>query len=195
MREVKKRKVPGADLKAKIGLEPIRGMKTLSLQCALAGVSRATVYAHRRPQLVCAVELMLCQLIDEEYTRRPFYGSRKMVCFLLKQGHVVDRKRVQRIMREMGLAGMGPGPNTSKGHPQHKVYPYLMRGVPILRPNQVWIVLMPGSTLVRTNLPWAMRCVMRWMCSGSPASDNEYHRTPRIVSLHKYVTSNQGNVL
>ena len=89
---------------------------TLSRQCALAGVSRATVYAQRKPQYVCVVELQLCRLIDEEYTRRPFYGSRKMVCFLLTQGHVVNRERVQRLMREMRLAGMAPGPNTNKTH-------------------------------------------------------------------------------
>jgi hypothetical protein len=74
-------------------------------------------------------DLLLCRLIDEEYTRRPFYGSRRMVVCLRRLGHIVNRKRVQRLMRTMGLAGMAPGPNTSGKHPKHKVYPYLLRGV------------------------------------------------------------------
>lgn len=110
---------------------------TVSQHCELAGVSRATVYAQRTPAFVCVVELLLCRLIDEKYTRQPLYGSRKTVCFLLTQGHVVNRKRVQRMMREIRLAGTGPGPNTSKAHPENTVYPYLLRGVPILRPNQL----------------------------------------------------------
>jgi putative transposase len=110
----------------------------LSQQCRLTGVPRATVYARRKPQIACDADLQLCHLIDEEYTRRPFYGSRKMVRYLMTLGRVVNRKRVQRLMRAMGLAGMAPGPNTSKPHPEHKIYPYLLRGVPVVRPNQVW---------------------------------------------------------
>jgi putative transposase len=92
-------------------------------------------------------DLLLGGLIDEEYapqeiplgdTRRPFYGSRKMVVFLKKVGHLVNRKRVRRLVRLMGRAGMAPGPNTSRPHPEHKIYPYLLRGVPVVRPNQVW---------------------------------------------------------
>ena len=79
---------------------------------------------------------MLKRLIDEEYTRHPFYGSRKMVVYLGRCGHGVNRKRAQRLMRSMGLAGMAPGPNTSWAHPQHKVYPYLLRGVPV--DTSVW---------------------------------------------------------
>jgi putative transposase len=83
-------------------------------------------------------DLLLCRLIDEQYTRRPLYGSRRMVLYLRRHGHIVNRKRVQRLMRTMGLAGMAPGPNTSGKHAQHKVYPYLMRGVDVERANQVW---------------------------------------------------------
>ena len=145
----------------------------VSQQCELAGVSRSTVYAQRKPQLVCVVELLLCRLIDEEYTRRPFYGSRKMACFLLTQGHVVNRKRVQRMMRAMGLAGMAPGPNTSKAHPEHKVYPYLLRGVPILRPNQVWstdityVRLAHGFAYLVAVIDWYSRKVLSWRISNS----------------------------
>ena len=106
-------------------------------QCALTGVARSTVYA---PQLTTETdkqELALLALIDAEYTRHPFYGSRKIKQYLRGLGHKINRRRVQRLMGILGLAGMAPGPNTSRPHPQHKVYPYLLRGVLVSRPNQV----------------------------------------------------------
>ena len=140
-------------------------------QCLLAGVSRVTVYANREAQAGCERDLLLCRLIDEEYTRRPFYGSRKMVVYLKTAGHLVNRKRVQRLMREMGLAGMAPGPNTSRPHPEHKVYPYLLRGVAITRPNQVWgtditdIRLARGCAYLVAVLDWYSRRVLSWRIS------------------------------
>ena len=100
-------------------------------QCILAGVSRATFYQHLKPKKVDESDLLLSDLIDKEYTLHPFCGSRRMVIFLKKKGHIVNRKRVQRLMQQMGLAGMAPGPNTSSAHPEHKIYPYLLRGVPV----------------------------------------------------------------
>jgi putative transposase len=151
----------------------------VSTQCQLVGVNRATVY-HRRKQkdlvnttTLCTTEQSLCRLIDEEYTRHPFYGSRKMVPYLLKQGYVVNRKRVQRLMRIMGLAGMAPGPNTSKAHPAHKVYPYLLRGVPVTRVNQVWstdityIRLPQGFVYLVAVIDWYSRKVLSWRISNS----------------------------
>uniref|UniRef100_E6QQ67 Integrase, catalytic region n=1 Tax=mine drainage metagenome TaxID=410659 RepID=E6QQ67_9ZZZZ len=111
----------------------------LTRQCELLDVNRATVYAHRaEPLPLDASELALMQLIDEEYTRHPFYGSRRMVVYLRRMNHVINRKRVQRLMGVLGLQGMAPGPNTSKPHPENKIYPYLLRGLAITRPNQVW---------------------------------------------------------
>lgn len=118
-------------------------------------------------------DLMLCHLIDEEYTRRPFYGSRRMVVYLRKKGHLVNRKRVQRLMRQMALAGMSPGPNTSKKHPSHKIYPYLLRGVEIIRPNQVWstdityIRLAHGFVYLVAIIDWYSRKVLSWRLSNS----------------------------
>ena len=107
-------------------------------QCVLAGVCRATFYAQQQPKPVDESDLLHSRLIDEEFTRHPFYGSRRMVVFLKTVGHTVNRKRVQKLMRQMGLAGMAPGPNTSCPHPEHKIYPYRLRGVAVVRPNQVW---------------------------------------------------------
>ena len=146
---------------------------SLVRQCRLAGVSRATVYAGRKPRRVAAADLLLMALIDEEYTRHPFYGSRKMVVYLAGQGHRVNRKRVQRLMRRQGLAAMAPGPNTSRPHPEHKVYPYLLRGVAVVRPNQVWssdvtyIRLAGGFAYLVAVIDWYSRKVLSWRISNS----------------------------
>lgn len=118
-------------------------------------------------------DLLLSVLIDEEYTRRPFYGSRKMVVFLKTLGHPVNRKRVQRLMRQMSLVGMAPGPNTSRPHPLHKVYPYRLRGVSVVRPNQVWstdityIRLAHGFAYLVAIIDWYSRRVLSWRISNS----------------------------
>ena len=153
----------------------IAPMPTIALkrQCALAGVSRATVYALRKPKTVDENDPMLLGLIDQEYTRHPFYGSRKMVVYLGQCGHSVNRKRVQRLMRSLGLQGMAPGPNTSRSHPQHKVYPYLLRGVAVDRPNQVWstdityIRLAKGFVYLVAIMDWYSRAVLSWRLSNS----------------------------
>lgn len=142
-------------------------------QCILAEVSRATIYAHQRPRLVDENCLLLGHLIDEEYTRHPFYGSRKMLIFLKTAGHAVNRKRVQGLMRKMGLAGMAPGPNTSRPQPGHKVYPYLLRGVFVTRPDQVWstdityIRLARGFAYLVAVIDWYSRRVLSWRISNS----------------------------
>lgn len=149
----------------------------LTRQCELAGVPRATVYrrldAASRQAHEDEIDLKLRALIDEEYTNHPFYGSRRMVVFLRACGHVANRKRVQRLMREMGLAGMAPGPATSKSHPRHKVYPYLLRGVAVTRPNQVWstdvtyVRLARGFAYLVAVIDWYSRRVLSWRISNS----------------------------
>lgn len=118
-------------------------------------------------------ELILLKLLDEEYTRHPFYGSRRMRRYLQECGYRVNRKRVQRLMQQLGLAGMAPGPNTSKPHPQHKLYPYLLRGVDIIRPNQVWstdityIRLSRGFVYLVAIIDWYSRKVLAWRLSNT----------------------------
>ena len=158
-------------------IEPEHKKLPLTRQCELAGVPRATVYrridAASRQAEEDESDLKLRALIDEEYTSRPFYGSRRMVVFLRGIGHVVNRKRVQHLMRAMGLAGMAPGPNTSRAHPRHKVYPYLLRGVPVVRPNQVWstdityIRLAKGFAYLVAIIDWYSRKVLAWRISNS----------------------------
>jgi len=146
---------------------------SVAQQCVLATVSRATVYAHQKPKPVDELDLLHSRLIDEDYTRHPFYGSRKMVIFLKTLGYIVNRKRVQRLMRAMGLAAIAPGPNTSRAHPEHKIYPYLLRGVAVVRPNQVWstdityIRLPRGFVYLVAIIDWYSRLVLAWRISNS----------------------------
>ena len=148
----------------------------VSKQCALASVNRSTVYLPFIVLFPDAGEFLLLDLIDKEYTRHPYYGSRKIMHYLRREGHRINRKRVQRLMRMMGLAGMAPGPNTSKPHPEHKIYPYLLRGVNVIRPNQVWstdityIRIPKGFMYLVAVIDWYSRKVLSWRLSNSMES-------------------------
>lgn len=133
-----KKKVRGQPLADRKGWIDKAGPLTLARQGELTGVARSTVYAPRKAAEPDPGELALLALIDAEYTRHPFYGSRKRVVYLETLGHRVHRKRVQRLMGILGLAGMVPGPATRRPHPRHKIYPYLLRGMEVDRPNPVW---------------------------------------------------------
>ena len=105
-------------------------------QCALLGLHRSGVYGPPPP--VDQADLALMRRIDALFLARPYYGSRRVMATLPADGVVVNRKRVQRLMRKLGIAALGPKRRTSKPAPGHKIYPYLLRDVPIVRANQVW---------------------------------------------------------
>ena len=146
---------------------------SIQRQCGLAGVARATVYAQRQERPPSADDKVLMDLLDAQYTETPFYGSRRMTAQLRKWGFMVNRKRVQRLMRALGLAGMAPGPNTSRPHPEHKIYPYLLRGLMIDRPGQVWstdityIRLLHGFVYLVAIMDWYSRKVLSWRISNT----------------------------
>ena len=158
----------------------------------MAGITRSTVYASHLVVAPDELELLLLVLIDAEYTLHPFYGSRKMVVHLGKAGYPVNRKRVQRLMRILGLAGMAPGPNTSCPHPQHKIYPYLLRGVNVTRPNQVWstdityVRLARGFVYLAAVIDWYSRKVLAWRLSNT--LDSEFCVDCLEQSLRSYGT-------
>jgi putative transposase len=144
---------------------------SLRRQCELLGLSRTGWYY--TPAGESEENLRLMRLIDEQYTRTPFYGSRRMTVMLQGLGHEVNRKRVQRLMRLMGLEGVAPGPRTSHTHPAHKVYPYLLRDLAIERPNQVWasdityIPMRRGFMYLMAILDWYSRYVVAWSLSNT----------------------------
>jgi putative transposase len=113
------------------------------------------------------------RLIDEEFTRHPFYGVERMAVYLRQHGWGVNVKRVRRLMRQMGLEAIYPKPKLSQAHPEHRVYPYLLRDVPIVRPNQVWstdityIRLLHGFVYLVAILDWFSRYVLSWEVSVS----------------------------
>ena len=105
-------------------------------QCALLDISRSSLYYRHKGN--ASEDLVVMKAIDQQYLATPFYGSRRMRVWLGRQGYPVNRKRVQRLMRTLGLQAIYRRPRTSKPTPGHKVYPYLLRGMEIANPNQVW---------------------------------------------------------
>lgn len=143
-------------------------------QCQLLNFPRASYYrAVNYTSGESAENLHLMRLIDEEYTRHPFYGRRQMTSHLRRQGYRVNGKRVRRLMRKMGLKSVAPSPNTSRPAREHKVYPYLLRGVEVCRPNQVWCtdityIRMPGGFVYLVAvMDWYSRKVLSWEVSAS----------------------------
>jgi putative transposase len=140
-------------------------------QCELLSLNRSTWYYAAATE--SEENLCLMRLIDEQYLRRPFFGSRRMTVWLESLGHVVNRKRVQRLMRLMGIEAIYPKPRTTQNNPEHRIFPYLLRDVAIVRPDQVWstditYVPMPrGFMYLTAVIDWYSRYVLSWQLSNS----------------------------
>ena len=140
-------------------------------QCALLGISRSSVYY--RPVGVSREDLSLMNMLDHQYLATPFYGSRRFAAWLRNQGYCVSRKRVRRLMRTMGLEAIFQRPRTSKPAPGHRVYPYLLRGVKVTQPNQVWaadityIPMARGFLYLVVIMDWYSRYVLAWRLSNT----------------------------
>jgi putative transposase len=140
-------------------------------QCELLGLARSSFYYE--PASASKENLAVMRLIDEEYTRHPFYGSRRMAVWLRQQGQEVNRKRVQRLMRLMNLEAIYPKPRLSAADRQHKVYPYLLRDVAIGRVDQVWstdityVPLAAGFLYLAAIIDWYSRYVIAWRLSNT----------------------------
>jgi putative transposase len=164
-------------------------------QCQLLNVARSGVYRPRpEPD---AEDLALMRRIDELHLEKPFYGSRRMTFELNEEGRGVNRKRVQRLMRLMGLEALVPRPGTSKAAPENKIYPYLLRDLTITEPNHVWasdITYVPmahGFLYLVAVIDWASRAVLAWRLSNTMDSGFcvealeealQKHGTPRIFN-------------
>jgi putative transposase len=144
-------------------------------QCRLLKIVRSTLYY--RPVLVSDDDLTLMRRMDELYLAAPFYGSRRMTAVLRDGGWVVNRKRVRRLMGVMGLEAIYQKPNTSRAHPDHKRYPYLLRGLTVDHPNQVWcadityIPMAKGFVYLVAVMDWFSRRVLAWRLSITMESD------------------------
>src|SRR5438105_15042255 len=148
---------------------------SVSQQCRLLAVSRSAVY--RKPAEVSPEDLAIMALIDQRYLARPYYGSRRMAVWLATQGHLVNRKRVQRLMRLLGLVAIYQRPNTSKPAAAHKIFPYLLGGLAIERVNQVWcadvtyIPMAKGFLYLVAVMDWVSRAVLAWRLSNTLGAD------------------------
>jgi putative transposase len=150
-----------------------RDHPTISIrrQCELIGLNRSSLYYE--PAGESEYNLLLMRLIDEQYTRTPFYGWPRMTAYLRRLKHQVNHKRVRRLMRLMGLQAVGPKPRTTTAAPGHRVYPYLLRGLAIERPLQVWcadityVPMQHGFMYLVAVLDWFSRYVLSWQLSNT----------------------------
>lgn len=143
----------------------------ISRQCELLGLNRATYYYQPVPESPLNLELM--RRMDEQYLQTPFYGWPRMTAWLRRQGYSVNHKRVQRLMKLMGLLAVYPKPNTSRPTPAHPTYPYLLANLVINQPNQVWcadITYLPlanGFMYLVAIMDWFSRFVLSWQLSNT----------------------------
>lgn len=152
-------------------IEPKHPQLSVARQCALLELPRSSFYRQSKPETERNLTLM--RVIDETYLAYPFFGSRQMRDWLRLQGHRVNRKRVQRLMRLLGLETIYRKPNLSQPHPTYRVYPYLLKGLVVDRPNQVWatdITYLPvtgGFAYLCAVIDWHTRCVLAWELSNT----------------------------
>jgi putative transposase len=144
-------------------------------QCRLLSLARSNLYY--QPKGESAENLWFMGIIDKQFLETPWYGSRQMARYMQRQGHKCGRHRVRRLMRLMRLVPIYQTPNTSKKHPRHKIYPYLLRGLKIERPNQVWCVdityipMQRGFLYLVAIMDWLSRKVLSWRVSNSMEAD------------------------
>jgi putative transposase len=156
-------------------IDPQDGVFSVRQQCELLGVNRSSLYY--QPQGETEENLGLMRLLDEQYTRTPYYGVLRMVAYLRSLGHEVNPKRVRRLLRTMGLEAVYQKPNISKPNPQHTIYPYLLRGLAIDRCDQVWstdityVRLASGFVYLMAVLDWYSRYVLGWALSTTLDAD------------------------
>jgi putative transposase len=150
-------------------INPLDAVLSINQQCELLGLARSSYYYDHQPE--SAYNLGLMRLLDEQYMRRPFYGSRRMRDWLRMQGHRVCRDRVRRLMRLMGIEAIYPKPRLSIKEKEHRIYPYLLRDLTIDHADQVWaadityIRLRRGFAYLVAIMDWYSRYVVSWELS------------------------------
>ncbi len=173
---------------------------SIARQTKLLGVSRSSVYYRPKPD--STEELDLLKRLDEIFTENPIYGSRRLQVALKREGILVGRRRVRRLMKKLGLWAVTPKPNTSRPHPEHKIYPYLLRGMTIDRPDQVWatdisyIPMQKGFLYLVAIMDWATRRVLSWRLSNTMTADFCVEALKEAITKYgkpKIFNSDQGS--
>jgi putative transposase len=156
-------------------VEPENPGLSITKQCELLQISRSSWYYEALGE--SELNLTLMRLIDGQFLETPYYGARQMARYLRRQGYQVNRKRVRRLMQKMGLMAIYQKPTTSKPHPEHEIFPYLLRGVDIQSPNQVWcsdvtyIPMQKGFLYLIAVMDWHSRKVLSWRLSNTLGAD------------------------
>jgi putative transposase len=156
-------------------VDPQQPDVSISRQCTLLNIQRSSFYYRSKP--IKAEDLHVMRLIDEQYLKTPTWGSRSMRTHLRRLGYTINRKHVQRLMRLMGLEAIYPKPTTSRPHPEHTIYPYLLRDLNIERPNQVWaadityIPMSRGFMYLVAVMDWHSRKVLSWRLTNTMEAD------------------------
>ena len=169
-------------------IEPDHRALSVTRQCELLGLPRASYY--HQPQPEPQENLRLMRLIDETYLAYPFFGSRQMTRWLRRQGERVNRKRVQRLMRAMDLEAIYRKPNLSRPQAGHRVYPYLLRDLKVTRPNQAWamdITYIPvrgGYVYLCAIIDWHSRYVLAWELSNTLDASFCVRAVERAIAVH-----------
>jgi len=183
-------------------IEPNHPRLSIAKQCELIGLPRSSYYRDTKLGIETEENLALMRLIDEEFMCHPFLGSRQMRDYLRRQGYRINRKRVQRLMRKMGLVSLAPKPNTSHSNKAHKVYPYLLRNLVINQPNQVWcadityVRLRGGFVYLVAIMDWHSRKVLSWELSNTMDSSfciSALERAIRLYGKPDIFNSDQGS--
>jgi len=183
----------------KVMIEPDDTKLSRKRQCELLGISRSSTYY--QPKGISKRDLKLMRAIDEQYLKTPYYGRRRMRLALKKRGYQVSEKKVRRLMQLMGLEAMAPGPSTSKKHPEHKVYPYLLRNLHVTRPNQVWcsdityIPILGSFMYLCVIMDWYSRKVLSWSLSATLDAEFCISCLERAIAIHgrpEIFNSDQG---
>lgn len=169
-------------------IEPEHPALPITRQCEMLGLARASYYHQLAPET--DENLRLMRVIDETYLVYPVFGSRQMTRWLRRQGYAVNRKRVRRLMRLMGLEAIYRKPNLSRRHPSHRVFPYLLRGLVVDRPNQVWatdityIPIQGGYIYLCAVLDWYSRAVLAWELSNTLDATFCVRAVERAIAEH-----------
>ena len=166
-----KKKLPSSASELRRWLDADHPELSLRRQCELLGLNRSSCYYEPVPE--SAANLRLMRLIDEHYLKRPHEGSRRLTLWLRDQGHAINRKRVQRLMRQLDIAAIHPRPRTTQRGPESLIYPYLLRDLQVTRPDQVWaadityLPLCQGYLYLVAILDWFSRYVIAWRLSNT----------------------------
>jgi putative transposase len=182
-------------------VEPDNARISKSRQCALLGISRSSLY-YRPSQKLSKRDLSLMRAIDRQYLKAPYYGRRRMRLALKSQGYQVSEKKVRRLMQLMRLKALSPGPSTSTRAKEHKVYPYLLRGLKITRPNQVWcsdityIPILGSFMYLCVIMDWYSRKVLSWSLSTTLDAEECISCLERAIAFYgrpEIFNSDQGS--